>query len=169
MLRVHASLAMLYMAVLTACGDSGQPLSPPTEAAFSAITETTNQSVPISFITIVPCANGGAGEELLVEGTVHEVFRVTETPSGLLRFSLHHNFQGVTGTGLTTGDTYRAVENGNVHLHLAPGSTTTFELKFHLFGPGPDNNLTIHASSHVTITPNGDVTVDRSTFTVECD
>jgi hypothetical protein len=162
---------MLSIAVLAACGDSGQPLAPstaPRAPLASAQTETTNEFVPVSFTQFVSCANGGAGEDVLVEGTAHEVFHVTETPSGLFRVHFHGNFQGVSGTGLTTGDTYRVTDVANAHLHLGPGVTDTFSETYALVGPGPDNNLTIRETYHVTINANGELTVARDTFTVEC-
>jgi hypothetical protein len=164
----HVHLFSIFsLALLAACGDSSQPLAPPDDASFAAITETTNEFVPISFTQFVPCANAGAGEDVLVEGTIHRVFHATETPNGL-RLHIHENFQGVTGTGLTTGDTYQGAGNVNAHLHLAPGVTETFERQFLLVGPGPDNNLRVRESHHLTVNANGELTTVRDDITVEC-
>lgn len=150
---------MLSIAVLAACGDSGQLLAPPAERLDAANTETTSEFVPFSTAVFVPCANGGGGETVQVDGTLHTVFPITETPNGL-RVSVHENPQGVTGTGLTTGDTCHATGSFNSHLHLAPGVTENFQRQFLLIGPGPDNNFTIHQTAHITITPNGDITTE---------
>ncbi|HEX6371391.1 MAG TPA: hypothetical protein VF006_20910 [Longimicrobium sp.] len=159
--------AALSLVVLAACGDSGQLLAPPTERLDAASTETTSQIVPFSLTEFVPCAAGGAGEIVQVEGTLHTVFHITETPNGL-RISIHENPQDVNGTGLTTGDTYHATGSFNAHLHLAPGVTESRQRQFLLVGPGPDNNFTVHQTSHITVTPDGDVTADFDKITIEC-
>ena len=110
---------------------------------------------------------GGVIYDNQVDGTLHTVFHVTETPNGL-RLSVHENPQGLTGTGLTTGDTYHATGSFNAHLHLAPGVTENFQRQYLLIGPGPDNNFTVHQTGHVTLTPDGDITADFDKITIEC-
>ena len=51
---------------------------------------------------------GGAGEVVHVTGDVHQVFRVTMNGNHV-SVTEHTNFQGVTRTGLTTGERIRVV------------------------------------------------------------
>jgi predicted small lipoprotein YifL len=165
----HFYLAMLSVAVLAACGDSGQPLAPPADARVSAaVTTITNERVPFSQTNFVPCANGGAGELVQLEGSVHEVTRTTETGSGAFSFTLHINPQGVTGTGLTTGDTYQGTGAFTLRGHLQQGEVFTVTDVFNVIGPGPDNNFRAHTTFHFTVNANGVVTSEVENVSVEC-
>ena len=162
-------LAISSVAVLAACGDSGQPLaSAPTTPQLSATTTVTNQRVPFSGSTFVPCANGGAGENVVYAGTLHEVFRATETSSGNFSVTIHANPQGIKGTGEITGDTYQ-FSGGFTEIHtLAAGETGTIHDRFQVTGPGPENNFLFVASGHFTVNANGDVTADFFDISVTC-
>jgi len=62
----------------------------------------------------VPCAAGGAGEFVRVSGPVHFVWRYTIDANGGYHGSIIANWMGVTGEGLTTGDTYVVPYAGNL-------------------------------------------------------
>ena len=165
-------LAVLSMAVLAACGDSGQPLAPtaaPTGPLVSATTEITNEFVPFSQLNFVECANGGLGEEVLLEGTLHSLSRTTESASGNFSYTIHLNPQGLTGTGQTTGDTYRATGGFTLRGTVGPGETFTVNDIFQLIGPGTDNNLRVHTTVHYTVNANGEVTSEVDNTTITCD
>ena len=165
-------IAMLSIAVLAGCGDSGQPLAPtpaaPPAARASAETATTISYVPTSATAFVPCANGGAGEIVELSGTLHRVTHVTETGNGTVHIKLHENLQDVSGTGLTTGDTYRGAGSFNGEVTLGPGQVRTIENQFLLIGPGPDNNFTVRSLRHLTVNANGEVTVQTVVTSMEC-
>jgi hypothetical protein len=162
-------LAVLSVAVLAACSDSGQLLAPPTEARVdAAVTTVTNERLPFSQTTFVPCANEGLGEDVLLEGSIHEVTRSTETGSGNISFTIHLNPQGISGTGLTTGDTYQGMGAFTLRGTLAPGETFTVTDVFQVIGPGPDNNFSAHTTFHVTVNANGELTSEVNNFSVEC-
>ena len=75
------------------------------------------------------------------------------------------------GVGLTTGDTYNAtgVTQEQDSLPLTNGATEfTFINNFKIIGQGPDNNLLIHQTVHVTVNANGDVTTTVDNLSVEC-
>src|SRR5437764_3524255 len=67
----------------------------------------TNTEFPINLTVFVPCAAGGAGEEVALSGNLHALFSVTFDGSGGFHSDIHFNPQGVSGTGLTTGDKYQ--------------------------------------------------------------
>jgi hypothetical protein len=126
-----------------------------------------NESVPFAQIAVVPCANDGAGEAVLVEGRLHVL--ITETVNdNHASFKIHFEPQGATGTGLTTGDTYHATGVTQEHFSIGPNVTDTFINNFRIIGPGPDNNLLVHQTIHVTINANGEITSMVVNTSVEC-
>jgi|1185.fasta_scaffold173154_2 hypothetical protein len=163
-------LALLSVVTLAACGDSGQLLSPApsTPRASAAATQTVILNTPYQSKVFVPCANGGAGEAVESRGIIHRVIHITENANGF-HLTLHGNPQGVTGTGLTTGDTYQTNGVFNAHENdLIPGVTESIRDAFKLVGPGPDNNFSVITTFHLTINANGEVVVDSEDFSIEC-
>jgi hypothetical protein len=165
-------LALLSVVMLAACGESGQPLAPttaPTARRGAAITETTNFDTPTHVKRFVPCANGGLGEPVVFEGTVHRLVHVTENENGY-HVTFHANPRQVSGTGLITGDKYQARGEFTAHTNVGPGMTETVRDVFQLVGQGPNNNLTITFNEyHFTINANGELVVlNQEAFSVEC-
>jgi hypothetical protein len=134
-------------------------------AAQSAVV--VNDSIPFSLIAFVPCANGGAGEAVLVEGNLHVL--ITETVNdNNASFKVHFQPQGAEGIGLTTGDTYRATGETQEHVSLGPSLADTFVNNFKIIGQGPDNNLLVHQTIHLTINANGELTAEVLNESIEC-
>ena len=163
-------LAMLSVVTLAACGDSGQLLAPApsTPRAAAAQTQTVVFDTPYHSEVFLACANGGAGEEVHSFGTIHRVIHVTENANGF-HLTLHANPQNVTGTGEITGDTYQArgTFTGQQN-NVIPGTTVSIHDTFFLVGPGPDNNLKITTTYHLTINANGEITTESGTDSIEC-
>src|SRR5437870_5725152 len=67
-----------------------------------------NTKFPIHLSVSVPCANGGDGEVVELTGDLHDMFSYTIDSDGGVHLDVHDNPQGVSGTGLTTGDRYQA-------------------------------------------------------------
>ena len=130
----------------------------------------TNEVVTESFSQLVPCANGGIGETISGDVQLHVLITSTinrNRASG----KFHFQPQGSTLVGETTGDVYRAtgVTQGSFSGSLTNGQySETFVNNFRMIGPGPGNNYLVHETFHVTITANGDVTVERERISVEC-
>lgn len=139
--------------------------------AFSQATAiTTNDFVPFALVAFVPCANGGAGELVLVEGTLHIQQHITIN-GNTASLKIHFQPQGATGTGLTTGDSYQATGVTQEHdtVPLTNGAFNfTFINNFKIIGTGPDNNLLVHQTVHVTIDANGFVTTIVDNTSIEC-
>lgn len=132
---------------------------------------TTSISVPFALINFVPCAAGGAGELVLIQGTLHIVTGLTVTPSGAFHIKQHFQPQGATGIGLTTGDVYQANGVTRENLSFNAGGlpiTDTFINNFRLIAPGTGNNLQIHQTLHITINENGVVTASVANTSVSC-
>ena len=77
----------------------------------------------------------------------------------------------VSGIGLTSGDTYRAVggmvSTSKTTSDYAP-IIMTYVDTFNLIGQGPGNNSYLHIVEHMTLNANGDVTVDFVKVRTEC-
>lgn len=140
-------------------------------AAFSqALAITVNQFVPFAQVVFVPCANGGAGENVLIQGTLHIQQHITINDNRL-NFKIHAQPQGVDGVGLVTGDSYQAtgVTQEQDSIPLINGAFEfTFVNNFRLIGQGPDNNLQVHQNVHVTIDANGFITTVVNNTSVDC-
>jgi hypothetical protein len=135
-----------------------------------ALAITTNDFVPFAQVVVVPCANGGAGEQVLISGTLHLQDHITIN-GNRANIKTHAQPQGGTGVGLTTGDTYNAtgVTQEQDSIPLINGAFEfTFVNNFKIIGQGPDNNLLVHQTVHVTITPDGVVTTVVDNLSVEC-
>jgi len=119
-----------------------------------------NQTIPWS--DFIPCANGGAGEE--VSGTIDLHILTTTTVNGNnVSGKFHFQPQGSHLVGSVTGDVYQAtgVTQGTFKGSLQNGQFTETDVNnYRLIGHGPGNNLLIHEVSHITVNANGDVTVE---------
>ncbi len=135
-----------------------------------ALAITTNDFVPFAQVNFVPCANGGAGELVLIQGTLHIQQHITINDNRATIKS-HFQPQGAGGTGLTTGDTYNAtgVTQEVDTLPLTGGAAEfTFVNNFRVIGQGPNNNLLVHQLVHTTVNANGTVTSVVDNTSVEC-
>jgi hypothetical protein len=129
---------------------------------------TTNEQIPITLVVFVPCANGGAGELVELTGTLHVLTHVTSDAQGGLHVKQHFQPQGISGTGLTTGDKYQATGVTQEEFNATVGITDTFINNFRIIGEGPGNNFLVHTTFHVTVNANGVVTTIVDNFSIEC-
>lgn len=132
---------------------------------------TTDVSVPVAGLPVfVPCAAGGAGEVVMLSGNLHMLFTFTADAAGGFHASFQANPQGITGIGLTTSTKYQGTgvtrEDFNVYPPL--WIETTFVNNFRIIGQGAGNNLLIHATTHVTVNANGDLTASVDQTTIDC-
>ena len=128
-----------------------------------------NEASPFSQLVNVPCANGGAGEDVLLTGFLHVLITGTFDASGSLHTTTHFQPMGVAGTGQTTGDVYRAT---GITRDEANGIDVPFEAtfvnNFRIIGPGKGNNYLVHETAHVTVNAQGEVTVLLDNLSIEC-
>ena len=132
-------------------------------AAPAAAEVVSNAKVDISGGIINPCN----GETVTYEGASHVVFRATLDASGGIHLGIHLN-TSVKGTGGTTGAKYSASEVINQKLNLTAAGTETVVHRFKLNGQGQVPNFTFVETLHITVNANGDVTVDRTETSAEC-
>ncbi len=130
----------------------------------------TNVSVPVTIGVFVPCANGGAGEGVLLSGNLHILARVTVSESGNASIGIHFQPQGISGTGAVTGDKYQGtgVTLENININAPLPFSDTFVNNFRIIGQGNGNNFLVHSTFHVTVNANGEVTATVANFSVEC-
>jgi hypothetical protein len=152
--------ACVFLAIISAALALG------VQAARSAVVF--NESFPIAIAVFVPCADGGAGELVVLEGDLHLLLTITENANHL-SIKTHAQPQGISGTGLTTGDKYQGTGVTQDHFTTGLGAQTfTFVNNFRIIGQGPGNNFLVHQTFHVTINANGEVTATVDNFSAEC-
>ena len=173
----HSSLSprtLLLVAgafALSSLGCREDPAGPagPGGPSLAAETSTLHLVNHLEVTRFVPCANGGAGEDVFVSGDIHIVVHVTLDGNGGAHFDEIHNPQGVSGTGLTTGAMYRGVGGSPLDAsNVRVGEEHTSVLNIMLIGQGPGNNLILHEKFHVTILADGTVTSFHDNVSVEC-
>lgn len=149
---------------------SPQLVTPATLAA--ATVNHMEEKIPLGFVTFVPCANGGAGELVVADGELHVVTQFVMDNRGGVHVSGHFQpIRNVDGIGQVTGDVYQGVgvtrNNFNEAVNGFPLQVTSIN-NFRWIGPGPNNNLLVHATMHLTINANGGVTAVVDNSSVEC-
>lgn len=138
--------------------------------AFSqALAITTNDFVPFAQAVLVPCANGGAGEIVLIEGTLHVQNHLTIN-NNRLSLKTHFQPQGVVGTGTVTGDKYQAtgVTQEQDSTGIIGASEFSFINNFRIIGQGTDNNLQVHQVIQITIDANNIIRTNVINTTIDC-
>ena len=96
------------------------------------------------------------------------MFSYTIDSDGGVHLDVHDNPQGVSGTGLTTGDRYQATGLTRFGLNSTGPLEVTLVNNFRVIGQGPRNNLLVHDNFHITVNTNGEVTASHDNFRVEC-
>lgn len=142
-----------------------------TPAMARATTFTSSVKIPVNAIVFVPCANGGAGEAVLLSGSLHDLFHITLSDKGSVRIKSHDNRQGVSGVGLTTGTKYRGTGVNQFNFGFASHGlpfTFTFVNSFRIISQGRGNNFLVRENTHVTVKNNGALTAFVDNFSAEC-
>ena len=137
-------------------------------AQAQAITVVDNFIEPLELVVFVPCANGGTGEFVELAGTLHILFVTTIDNQGGFHDKFHFQPQGVSGTGLTTGDKYQGTGETQGTFTGKVGFENTFVNNFKIIGQGPGNNFLLHENFHITFHPDGTVTAFVDNFSVKC-
>lgn len=135
-----------------------------------ALAITINQFVPFEQVAFVPCANGGAGELVLIEGTLHLQQHITINNNRANIKTLAQP-QGADGVGLVSGEQYQAtgVTQEQDSIPLVNGAFEfSFINNFRIIGQATDNNLQVHQTVHVTIDANGVVTTVVDNTSIDC-
>lgn len=140
----------------------------PAYAAAAAQPVTRVEKIPVDETLFVPCAAGGAGEEVHLTGELNNVVHFIINSTGGVHFKFHSSDQGITGTGLTTGDKYQRTGATNSEFNAKVGEQSTVVDSFRVIGQGNGNNFLLHVTLHITVNANGTVTAEVFDFSVEC-
>ena len=134
-------------------------------APVSAQGDTTVEKAP--FDATFPLCNGNP---IHLSGTLLAVFTETTTPSGGEVFSFHFQPQGVTGVDLVTGTVFHAGGlTRDLIVNSPPGGTTeTYVNRFHIQATGGAESFIVSELFHITIAPDGTVTIAFENFTSTC-
>jgi hypothetical protein len=134
-------------------------------APLSAQATTTVERV--TFDDTFPLCNG---DPLHLSGTLLAVMSETSIPSGGEIVAIHFQPQGVTGVDLLTGTVFHATGLTRDLIVNSPpgGSTETFVNRFHIQATGGAESFIVSELFHVTVTPDGTVTVFLDNFASTC-
>ena len=121
-----------------------------------------NVDVPISGAVINPCN----GETVTFSGVDHFTIHVTFDGAGGFHADAHDNIH-VTATG-SLGNSYEGNQEDNNPFNAKVGLESTFGLTFSEISKGSAPNFEVHILEHITVNPNGTVTVFFSNFTANC-
>ncbi len=160
-LGISGRVVPILLLVLATISFVGMP-----SALAQASTVTTNTKVPVTIFVFIPCAN----ELIVVSGNLHILSHVTIDSNGGGHIQSHFQPQGVSGTGLTSGDKYQGVgvTRQSANFRGPAPVEFTFVNRFQMIGQGPGNNLLVHQTIHMTVNANGVITANVSNFSVVC-
>lgn len=173
MRRPIRGFALTLPLALLACSEAARndnPLGPSELLPAAAEVFTDNFKEPIDLLVFVPCADGGAGDLVLLSGNLHILTHLTVNGNRFV-YKDHFQPQGISGVGLSTGDKYQAtgVTQDRFGGSFVNGQfSETFVNNFRIIGQGPGNNFLVHENFHVTINANGEVTVVLDNFRTAC-
>jgi hypothetical protein len=131
-------------------------------------------SVPVPVGT---CVNGGAGEVILVSGTLHAFTSLRTDGRGGFHATVHTNLAGASGVGTSSGDTYRVTDTAGGFgarggAYFPPNSPFPRQLTestdVRIISKGSGTNLVIQRNFHVTFDANGNMTGGHTTFEERC-
>ena len=131
---------------------------------------TENDSIDIDLVVFVPCANGGVGELVELNGPLHILLTFTINGNNISG-KTHFQPEGISGVGLDTGDRYHATGVTQDHFKGSFNNgqfNQIFVNNFRIIGQDPGNNFLVHENFHLTITANGAVTAVHDNFSIDC-
>ena len=140
------------------------------EVKAAALAFTDNFQFDYAFTIFIPCANGGAGEDVVFSGTLHALTHLTVNDNSFT-FKSHFQPQGITGVGSVSGVKYQATgetQSTDSGTFFNGTYTSVYVNNFKLIGQGPDNNFFDHDTFKITVNANGTVTVERISVKVDC-
>jgi len=168
-------LAVLATALLFSCTKNVADL--PDQAAEEATAVDANphgkndniiHAVPFETTVFVPCANGGAGENVRLTGFTNFIYGLVSTDRGFTML-YHDNAHQVTGVGLSSGESFVASGGTNGTVQGVWYSTqwvgnTTSQMRI----VGQNTMFTVIYKHHITVSQDGSVTVNNTEQTADC-
>jgi hypothetical protein len=176
--RTHRRRLGGAVAVLLTAAVGFVAAAAPAAYAAAEVSVTRQQEDVIDF-PVAPdqCLNAGAGELILLNGTLNTVTALRIDAQGGFHVTLHANLAGMSGIGTTTGDVYRLTDTagdfgGRLNVYFPPGSavprTVTQSGDVLFVSEGSGANLLVRGTFHLTIDATGAVTVSKAIFEESC-
>ena len=126
---------------------------------------------PVDGVQYFPCANDGAGEEIVLAGTARLMLTVSTDSAGGTHVQEILVTRGVTGVGVTTGGRYRLLD---LHRSSFNASFGGFPAEYHLVSSlrlvamGAGSELALRLRVHATVNANGTPTASVERFSADC-
>jgi hypothetical protein len=134
----------------------------------NASSRTSIVAVPFENTLFVPCANGGAGEDVSLTGKTNFVYQMTWTDHD---FTLvyHDNDHQVTGVGVSSGEKFTGSggTNGTV-MGSWVNSQWVGDMVERVKVVGQNTVFSVDQRLHLIVTPDGNVVVNSREQTVTC-
>jgi len=168
-------LSVLTAALLFSCSKNVADVPGPTVEEATAANgssnsknENTIHAVPFETTLFVPCANGGAGEDVVLTGFTNFIYQMSWTDQG---FTLiyHDNVHQVTGIGVSSNESFIASggTNGIVRASWVNSQwigTTTRQMRV----IGQNTSFTVTYKYHITVISDGTVIVNSIEQATDC-
>lgn len=142
---------------VTGVGSPESALAAQDVAASSHGPAATRTTVEMDVVTHNVCT----GEWVHVQGPVHFLFRSQSDQAGGFILGVTRDHREVTGTGLTSGDTYRVQGVHTFQAHVKPPFPLALNEQFRLVLVGPAGTALVHGSDRFVIDANGVIRVDE--------
>jgi hypothetical protein len=167
--------AFFIVAVLISCGKNladtpGKQNAELTTASISqnSSTRTSTVAIPFENTVFVPCANGGAGDSVLLTGKMNMVYNMTWTDHDFTML-YHDNDHEVKGVGLASGEIFTGSGGTNgTFMGAWVNSQWVGDFVEKTKIVGRNTVFTITQKIHLKITPDGNVVVNNVDQTVTC-
>jgi GTPase len=137
-------------------------------ASSNSSSDNTIHAVPFETTLFVPCANGGAGEDVIFTGFTNFIYQMTWTDQN---FTLvyHDNVHQVTGVGASSGEKFVATggTNGTVMGSWVNSQwigSTIQQLRV----VGRNNSFFVTYKYHIAISSDGKVVVNSNEDRADC-
>ena len=159
---------------LTACAESS-PVAPlrvlDQPPSLAAVVTSEQLTLPLKRTLWISCANGGAGEDVTIEGELEIRTHSTEDEDGGVHLTTHVRPSGVVGVGEVSGLKYRGTGGtfqGEGQAAAGFPAVYSFVNNFRIIGQGPGNNLLMHMTVHQTMNAGGELTADVDLSHSDC-
>ena len=171
---ITGSLSVVALTLLFSCSKNiaeipGQEEVSASNQSSGAQTQNSIELAPYASTLFIPCANGGAGEDVTLTGTV-KIVRQEMYNNQRFTFILHAVPQGVTGVGLSTGDNFTAIGGsqetvtGTIEYGGQYSATYIQQMRF----TGQGISFIVKYKFHVAVTSNGEISTRIDEEKIEC-
>jgi hypothetical protein len=121
---------------------------------------------PVSNQVIINSCNN---DTVTLSGTMHFEYHFQTDPSGNTNFFIHST-SNLNGTGAPSNASYVGKDSTDYHTitKQAQASDFTDIQKIKLVAQGPTPNMTLRLQVHVLVDTQGNIKIDKNSFTVKC-